>query len=161
MARRAAEAALDTPAPAPTTHRVRTTAQNDADARALCERRAQIHAAARWALTNERGARSACSTGLFGDVTRNMVAPVLRELKETGIEDPRDHHNQILINSERRKLAKWILACTDGQDPKDRTHISSKIRELLKARHASNKRRKWGTGTVRLTEPEIAAVEST
>jgi len=81
MPRRAAEAAPETPEPAPTTHRVRTTAQNDADARSLCESRKLAHAAARWALANKKGSRAACASGLFGDpkvVTRNIVEPLLR-----------------------------------------------------------------------------------
>eukprot|EP00966_Prymnesium_polylepis_P255447 5902064-Prymnesium_polylepis.1 len=58
------------------------------------------------------------------------------------------------------KLANWILACADGQqDPKDRVKVTLKVREMLRARNASNRRRKWGTGTVRLTDPEIAAAE--
>ena len=82
------------------------------------------HQAARWAFENEKGSRAACSSGLFGDpnvVTRNIIEPLIRQLKETGtIEDHRDHQHQILANVERRKLAALILACADGQDPKDR-----------------------------------------
>ena len=44
---------------------------------------------------------------------------------------------------ERRQLAAWILACADGQEPKDRTKISTKIKVMLKTRHASNKRKKY------------------
>ena len=67
---------------------------------------------------------------LFGDpkvvTTRNIVEPLLRQLKKTGhIDDLRNHHHQILTNAKRRKLADWILACADGQDPKNRTQISS------------------------------------
>ena len=164
MARRVAEAALKTPEQAPTTHRVRTTAQLDFEARALCERRKLSHQAARWAFENEKGSRAACSSGLFGDpdvVTRNIVEPLLRQLKATGkIEDHRDHKHQILTNVERQKLAAWILACADGQDPKDRTNISTKIRAMLKARHASNKSKKYGRGSVLLNPAEVSAAES-
>ena len=89
MARRAAEAALETPDPKTTTHRVRTTAQLDHEARALCERRKFSHQAARWAFENKKGSRAACNSGLFGDpavVTRNIVEPLLRQLKETEAE---------------------------------------------------------------------------
>ena len=147
IARPAAEAALETPEASPTTHRVRTTAQLDREARALCERRKFAHQAARWAFENEKGSRAACNSGLFGDpavVTRSIVEPLIRQLKATGkIEDHRDHSNQILTNVERRQLAAWILACADGQEPKDRTKISTKIKVMLKARHASNKRKKY------------------
>ena len=149
MARRAAEAVLETPEAKPTTHRVRTTAQLDLEARELCERRNFAHQAARWAFENGKGSRAACNSGLFGDpavVTRNIVEPLIRQLKETGkIEDHRDHLHQILTNVERRQLATWILACADGQEPKDRTHIATKIKAMLKARHASNKRKKYGS----------------
>ena len=164
MARRAAEAALETPEANPTTHRVRTTAQLDREARALCERRKFAHQAARWAFENEKGSRAACNSGLFGDpaiVTRNIVEPLLRQLKATGKnEDHRDHKHQILTNVERQKLAAWILACADGQDPKDRTNISTKIRAMLKARHASNKSKKYGRGSVLLNPAEVSAAES-
>ena len=84
MARRVAEDALKTPEQAPTTHRVRTTAQLDFEARALCERRKLSHQAARWAFENEKGSRAACSSGLFGDpdvVTRNIIEPLIRQLR--------------------------------------------------------------------------------
>jgi hypothetical protein len=90
-----------------------------------------------------------------------MVEPYLRELKAgRSIDYPRDHHRQILTNDERRKLAEWLLKCADGQDPKDRSKISAKVREMLRARHASNKKKKYGAGTVRLTDTEITAAES-
>jgi hypothetical protein len=52
------------------------------------------------------------------------------------------------------------LACADGQDPKDRTKISAKLREILRARHKRNKQLKWSHGFLRLNENELAAVES-
>ena len=153
-----------TPEQAPKAGKVRTTTQNNQDAKALSERRKLAHAAARWAFENRKGSRAACASGLFGDpkvVTRNIVEPLLRQLKETGrIDDHRDHHHQILTNAERRKLADWILACADGQEPKDRTQISVKVKQMLKARHASNKAKKYGPGSVRLTETEMNAAES-
>ena len=122
------------------------------------------HQAARWAFENEKGSRAACSSGLFGDpdvVTRNIIEPLIRQLKATGkIEDHWDHKKQILTNVERQKLAAWVLACADGQDPKDRTKISEKIKAMLKARHASNKKEKYSSSSVRLNAAEIAAAES-
>ena len=100
-----------TPEQAPKAGKVRTTTQNNQDAKALSERRKLAHAAARWAFENRKGSRAACASGLFGDpkvVTRNIVEPLLRQLKETGrIDDHRDHHHQILTNAERRKLADY------------------------------------------------------
>jgi hypothetical protein len=90
-----------------------------------------------------------------------MVEPLLRELKANGkISAERDHHHQILTNEERRKLAEWILSCADGNKPKDRTQISAKVREMLRARHASNKKKKWREGSLLLTKSEKAAAES-
>ena len=70
-----------------------------------------------------KGSKAAVASGLFGTketVTRNMIEPLIRELKSTGGKflDDRDHHNQVLTNNERIKLAEWILACGDGQKPK-------------------------------------------
>ena len=71
-------------------------------------------AAVRWAFENNKGSRAACTSGLFGDpkvVTRNIVEPLLRQLKKTGnIDGHRDHHHQILTNAERWKLADWIYS---------------------------------------------------
>ena len=91
-----------------------------------------------------------------------MVEPLLRQLKANGKfdDDSRDHHNQVLTNNERRKLAEWILGCADGQDPKNRVQISSKVKELLRARHRSNQKKKWGYGSLRLSDLEVAVVQS-
>eukprot|EP00966_Prymnesium_polylepis_P310961 7184452-Prymnesium_polylepis.1 len=90
-----------------------------------------------------------------------MVQPLLTELKAGGakkrVDAPRDHPKQILTNQERRDLAAWLLACADGQDPKDRTAVSTKVREMLRARHASNKRRSWTGGSIKLNAEEKAA----
>ena len=129
MPRRAAEAAHAVAKPKVAAKKSRTTAANDLEAVKLAERRKQSHAAAVWAHANEKGSKAACKSGQFGDVTYNMVEPLLRELKANGkISAERDHHHQILTNEERRKLAEWILSCADGQDPKDRTQISAKVR---------------------------------
>ena len=166
MPRRALEPAAEPPATPAKDKKVLTIAAMDAEARRLKHRREMAAAAARWALENNKGSKAACNTGLFGDktvVTYNMVEPLLRELKTNGkIADDRDHHHQILTNKERRKLATWILACADGQDPKDRTQISTKVREILRARHAANKKKKWRPelGVVRLSDKELECVES-
>ena len=67
-----------TPEQTPKAHRVRTTYQNNVEAKVFCERRELAHAAARWAFENNKGPRAACTSGLFGDlkiVTRNIVEP--------------------------------------------------------------------------------------
>ena len=141
--------------------KTRTVAALDAEARALFQRRTSAVAAAKWAHENKVGSRKACSTGKFGNVTYNMVEPLLRELEQYGsISEDRDHAKQILTNDERRKLAEWILACGDGHNPKDRTQISAKVRQILKARHASNKKKRWRAGSVRLNEQEVSAAQS-
>ena len=79
----------------------------DAKAVELAERRKQTAAAAWWAHGNSKGSKATCNTGQFGEVTYNMVEPLLRELKETGsIACDRDHHCQILTNKERRDVAE-------------------------------------------------------
>lgn len=57
--------------------------------------------------------------------------------KEKRIDTVRDHHKQVLTNDERIKLAEWILACGDGQAPKDRTAVSAKVKAMLAARNKS------------------------
>ena len=53
-----------------------------------------------------------------------------------------------------------MLACADGQAPKDRAAIAAKVKEMLRARHASNKHRQWGGGSIKLNDQEVAAVHS-
>jgi hypothetical protein len=141
-------------------------AANDLAAQELAERRKLARAAAAWAYENEVGSKAALKNDQFKDrgLTYNMVEPLLKELKAGGtkrrVDAPRDHHCQVLTNDERVKLAEWILACAAGQDPKDRTAVSAKVKEMLRARHASNKRRKWRDGSIRLNDQEVAAVQS-
>lgn len=91
-----------------------------------------------------------------------MVYPSLRKIKETGsIAADRDHHHQVLTNAERRALAEWILASADGMDPKGRTQVSVKVREMLRARHASSEAGKWLGGSLKLNAQETAAAAST
>lgn len=128
-----------------------TIAANDAAAQELAERRklARAAAAAAWAFESEVGSKAALKNECFKDrgLTYNMVEPLLKELKAGGkkkrVDAPRDHHCQVLTNDERIKLAEWILACAADQNPKDRTAVSAKVKDMLRARHASNKKRKW------------------
>lgn len=147
MPRRAPEAAAVAPAPAAPPKKVRTTAAMDEEARVLVSRRKLAHDAAVYAHEKKVGSKAALKTGKFGGsevVTYNMVEPLLRQLKQNGKfdDDDRDHHAQILTNNERRKLANWILACVDGHNPKDRVQVSAKIRQILRTRHAYNKKMK-------------------
>ena len=61
-----------------------------------------------------------------------------------------------------RKEGAWqsLVVWGDGHNPKDRTQISAKVRQILKARHASNKKKKWRAGSVRLNAQEVAAAQS-
>ena len=110
------------------------------------------------------GAKAALKMDEFKDegLTYNMVHPLLADLKAPGknvrAQAPRDHHKQVLTNAERLELAEWILACADGQAPKNRAHVSDKVREILNARHASNKKKQWRGGAIKLNEPELAIV---
>ena len=164
MPRRAADAAAAAPAPAPPAKKEFTRAALDAEAKALANRRKITREAAWYAHEKKIGSKAALKTGLFGDatvVTYNMVEPSLRQIKDTGkIADDRDHHSQILTNNERRKLAEWILACTDGHKLKDRSQVSSKIKEMLRARHKFNRSKNYGLGTIRLSDSEKACAES-
>ena len=138
----------------------------DEAARELAARRKLAREAAAWAFENGVCTRKALKEAQFAGrgLTINMVQPLLAELKHAKPKKrndaPRDHPDQILTNAERLKLGTWILACADGQDPKDRTAVSNKVRELLRARHADNKRRKWGTGCIKLNTQELRAVNS-
>ena len=57
----------------------------------------------------------------------------------------------------------WFLrrGRVTGQDPKDRTAVSATVKEMLRARHLSNKRRSWTGGSIKLNAEEKAAVNST
>ena len=126
----------------------------------LAARRKRIREAAFWCIENGTGGAKAESSELFGDVTRNEVNPMIKKIRAGKDIDLRDHHLQIMTNKERLQVAEWILACADNQDPKDRTEVSVKIRQILRARHADNKRRKYGKGSVPLNESELDAVKS-
>jgi hypothetical protein len=142
MPRGSAKPAAAAPKPAAKAQKKYTTQAHDESARELAERRKLAHEAAAWAVENDVGSKMACKQEQFAGLSYNMVEPLRRKLKETGsIDLVRDHHRQILTNEERHQLAEWILACADGQDPNDRTQVSAKIKELLKACHASNKKK--------------------
>ena len=144
-----------------------TTAARIKRAQALADRRDLARACAQAAYENGVGAKAALKSDQFAGkgLTYNMVQPLLAELKAADtkkrrVDAPRDHHRQILTNDERLTLAHWILACADGQLPKNRVQISAKVREMLLARHASNKRRGWGGGSIKLNGPELAVVRN-
>jgi hypothetical protein len=126
----------------------------------LAKRRERILEAARWCIETGKGGQAARSSGLIGDVTRNEVNPMVKKLRLGKPVHLRDHHSQILLNKERVQVAEWILACCDNQDPKDRTEVTEKIRQVLRARHADNKRRKYGTGSVPLNREELECIKS-
>ena len=91
-----------------------------------------------------------------------MIQPILTRLnkKSKAVVAARDHHLQLLTNDERLKVGAWIIQCADGQKPKDRTEVSEKIIEILKARARANREKGYGKGTVLLNEPEKAAAKS-
>lgn len=122
-----------------------------------------VTAALEWCLKEKKGSKAAEHSGLFPGVTYNMIEPRLKKLKkkkttpEVGL---RSHHAQLLTDTERVKVGKWIAGCADGHCPKDRSQISQKIIAVLKARHKSNKQRKHGVGTVALNQAELDAVSA-
>ena len=147
--------------------KIRTISANDAAAQELAARRKLARECALWAHGKGVGVKQALKEDEWKDrgLTRNMVQPLLTELKTGDVKNgrvyaPRDHHSQILTNAERLELAEWMLACAAGQDPKDRTKISAKVKEMLRARHASNKRRKWRAGSIKLNKEELYAAQS-
>jgi hypothetical protein len=73
----------------------------------------------------------------------------------------RDHHRQTLTNSERELLAEWLLNEANHHKPKTRSDVSAKVREMLKARHTYNRSKKWGKGTVALTDLEATFANGT
>lgn len=166
MPRRAAAPAADALAAAKRGSNTGSIAANDTAAQELAERRKLARAAAAWAFENKVGSKAALKDEQFKGrgLTYNMVQPLLKELKAGGtkrrVDAPRDHHCQVLTNDERIKLAHWILACAAGQNPKDRTAVSAKVKEMLRARHASNKRRKSRAGCIRLNDQEVAVKQS-
>ena len=153
-AHRTGSTAAQTTAKAPA--KKRTIAANDEAARDLAARRKLACEAAQCAFANSVGSKKALKQDDFKDrgVTYNMVEPLLVELKAGGtkkrMDAPRDHPKQILTNQERRDLAEWMLCCAAGQEPKDRAAVSAKVKEMLRARHASNKRRSWTGGSIKL-----------
>ena len=165
MVRAAAKAAVGGVTKPKTPIKIRTIAANDTAAQELAARRKLSRECALWAHGKGVGVKAALKEDEWKNrgLTRNMVQPLLTELnagdsKNGRMDAPRDHHNQILTNAERLKLAEWILACAAGQDPKDRTQVSAKVKEMLRARHASNKSRKWREGSIKLNKTEVKAV---
>ena len=131
----------------------------------LADHRERVAEAVAWCGANRRGARAAEThfKKIWGEgvVTYNMIQPILTRLnkKSKAVVAARDHHLQLLTNDERLKVGAWIIQCADGQKPKDRTEVSEKIIEILKARARANREKGYGKGTV-LNEPEKAAAKS-
>lgn len=67
---------------------------------------------------------------------------------------PRSHHNQVLTDLERKKLAEWLISCADGGKPKDHAEITTKVKELLKARLVANRAKAAVGGAIKLNTPE-------
>jgi len=70
----------------------------------------------------------------------------------------RDHAHQLGTNAERLKVAEWLLLCADGQSPKERWEVSIKFKQILRARHKANRKRKYGKGSLLLNQAEKEAV---
>ena len=86
----------------------------------LAERQAAADAFA-WCRRNDKGARAAIATGLFKPATVMMV----RNRFNGAVSKVRDYKSQLMTNTEREKLATWLLECGDGQDPKVRDCVTA------------------------------------
>ena len=86
---------------------------------------------------------AAANSGLFPLASRGKIRSALKALQTKSVK-VRDHHKQVMTNTERMEVARWALLSADGQKPKDRVVVSSKIKMVLRARHKSNKARKYG-----------------
>ena len=118
--------------------------------------RSAADAAVAWCRTQGKGAKAALATKKFAPATLMMVRNRLNEK----VPKERDHAVQLMTNTEREKLAKWLLACGDGQDPKTRAQISVKVKEMLRARHKYNKKQGFGERCIKLNRVELIAVNS-
>ena len=118
--------------------RVRTTAQNDEDARVLCARGQDSAAGARRALTNQKGSKAAVKSGLFGEATHNMVEPLLQKLRASGkSSDDRDHHRKF---SPTPSASSW--RCGPCTQP---VFLGTKPVFLNTQPRAGGPPRQWGT----------------
>lgn len=102
---------------------------------------------------------AAANSGLFPLASRGKIRSALKALQTKSVK-VRDHHKQVMTNTERMEVARWALLSADGQKPKDRVMVSSKIKMVLRARHKSNKARKYGPGTLRLNSSELDTLKS-
>lgn len=100
-------------------------------------RKILLNSAVQYCKDGPMRAKKAISTGLFPGPT---VSQLLTALKKSGSVQMRDHPLQILLNDERKKLASWILECSDGGKDFSRSAISKKI-VMMKGRHADNRRK--------------------
>ena len=120
-------------------------------------KRKRLEQAVQWCKDNGKGARAALRTGLFPGVTKNQLHG---RLQSSNTQVIRDHHLQVLTNDERCKLATWLMKCADGNCPKNRDEITSKMREMLRARNKDNRNRKYGMGTIPLSRTEVQFANS-
>lgn len=113
-----------------------------------------------WCAANNKGAKAAAAhgkkTGEF-KVTYNEVHPRLKKKKK---DTAHGSHTQIMTDTERKKVAEWIMQCADGNNPQYRTDITVRIRTILRARNRDNKKKHYGTGSVKLNTSEKAALKS-
>ena len=113
-----------------------------------------------WCEANNKRARAAETygkkTGEF-KVTYNEVHPRLQKKKKTSAHG---QHTQIMTDTERKQVAEWIMECADGNKPQYRTDITVRIRTILRGRVRDNKKKKYGTGSVKLNSREQAVLAS-
>ena len=136
-----------------------TTKEYTRQAAARVAAKKQAAEAAAWCVENEKREFAAANSGLFPLASRGKIRSALKALQTKSVK-VRDHHKQVMTNTERMEVARWALLSADGQKPKDRVMVSSKIKMVLRARHKSNKARKYGPGTLRLNSSELDTLKS-
>lgn len=119
-----------------------------------------IEAAVAWCKRTGKGAKAAVKTKKFPGVSYNHVHPRLKGRRSLPSSDPRSQPTQIMTDTERKQVAKWIMECADGGKPRYRVDITKKIKEILRYRKASNKKRKHGKGTIKLNRNEREVLAS-
>ena len=76
-------------------------------AQALNAKREDVSAAAAWCVENDKGEAAAVSSGLFPQASRGKIRAEIKRLRKPGGR-VRDHHNQLMTNTERLQVANWI-----------------------------------------------------
>ena len=119
---------------------------------------AAIDDAVAWCKRTGKGAKAAVAhgkkEGVWQNVTYNHLHPRLKGKISNPNAKPRSHHKQVLTDEERRQLSTWCLACADGGKPKDHAQITTKIKELLRARLLANRAKARAGGAIKLNEAE-------